>query len=101
MITIKLRDPSGTWHTFVGEDKISITEQCEKHDIDSPFACRAGACTTCACKIVKWKEFLVQEKVGMKLIDTDEDQFLTCIWGLHEGHIDTPENNEVILDFLD
>lgn len=52
MITLKLRDPSGDWHTFIGEDKASITDQCEKHGIDSPFACRAGACTTCACKVI-------------------------------------------------
>lgn len=51
MITIKLRDPSGNWHTFVGDSKTSITEQCEKHGIDSPFACRAGVCNVCACKV--------------------------------------------------
>lgn len=101
MITIKLRDPSGNWHTFIGEDKASITDQCEKHGIDSPFACRAGACTTCACKVVSWGEHLVQNKFGEKLIDTDEDQFLTCIGWLHEGRINSEENFEVVLDFLD
>ncbi len=101
MITIKLRDPSGNWNTFIGEDKASITEQCEKHGIDSPFACRAGACTSCACKVVSWSEHLVQNKFWEKLIDTEDDQFLTCIGWLHEGRIASEENFEVVLDFLD
>lgn len=62
MITIKLRDPGGNWHTFTGESKTSITEQCEKHGIDSPFACRAGACTTCACRVRSGAEHLVQNR---------------------------------------
>lgn len=101
MITIKLRDPSGNWHTFQGEDKSSITEQCEKHGIDSPFACKAGACTVCACKVVSWGEHLVQNKFWEKLVDTDDDQFLTCIGGLHEWRVSSRENFEVTLDFLD
>lgn len=84
MITIKLRDISGSWHTFVGDSKISITEQCEKLGIDSPFACRAGACVTCACRVVSGGEHLVQNRFGEKLIETDEDQFLACIGGIHE-----------------
>lgn len=79
MITIKLRDPGGNWHTFTGDSKASITEQCEKHGIDSPFACRAGACTTCACRVRSGSEHLVQNRFGEKLIETEDDQFLTCI----------------------
>jgi ferredoxin len=79
MMTIKLKDPSGNWHTFTGDAKTSITEQCEKLGIDSPFACRAGACTTCACHVRTGAEHLIQNRFGEKLIDTDEDQFLSCI----------------------
>ena len=62
MITIKLRDISGNWYSFTGDSKISITEQCEKLGIDSPFACRAGACTTCACRVKSGAEHLVQNR---------------------------------------
>lgn len=99
MITIKLKDISGNWHTFQGDSKSSITEQCEKQGIDSPFACRAGACTTCACRVKSGAESLVQNRFGEKLIETDDDQFLSCIGGLHEGHVASAENYEVVLDF--
>ncbi len=62
MITLKVRDISGQWHTFVGDSKLSITEQCERKGIDSPFACRAGACTTCACRVRSGGEYLVQNR---------------------------------------
>ena len=99
MITIKLRDPSGNWHTFVGDSKTSITEQCEKHGIDSPFACRAGVCNVCACKVRSWGEHLVQNAFGEKMVDTDADEFLPCIGGLHEGHVVSNEDFEVVLDY--
>jgi len=101
MITLKLRDTTGTWHTFTGDSKLSISEQCEKHGIDSPFACRAGACTTCACYVRAGAEHLVQNRFGEKLIDTEENQFLTCIGGLHEGRVSSAENYEVVLDFVE
>ena len=101
MITIKLRDVMGTWHTFTGDSKLSITEQCEQKGIDSPFACRAGACTVCACRVKSGAENLVQNRFGEKLIETDEDQFLCCIGGLHEGRVASAENFEVVMDYLD
>ena len=99
MITIKLRDQMGEWHTFTGDSKTSITEQCEKRGIDSPFACRAWACITCACRVRAGRDSLVQERFGDKLIDIDEDQFLACIGGFHEWRVASSENYEVVLDY--
>jgi len=101
MITIKLRDVSGNWHTFTGDSKISITEQCEKLGIDSPFACRAGACVTCACRVKSGAEHLVQNRFWEKLIETDDDQFLACIGGVHEWHAASADNYEVVLDYTE
>ncbi len=99
MITVKLRDPMGAWHTFTGDSKSSITEQCEKLGIDSPFACRAGACTTCACRVESGAEFLVQNRFWEKLIETEENQFLSCIGWFHEGRVADSDNHEVVLNF--
>ena len=99
MIRIKIKDPSWVWHEFVGDSKSSITEQCEARDIDSPFACRAGACTMCACKVEKGQEYLIQNKFWEKLVDVDDDQFLCCIGGFNDADVDSDEEYEVVMGY--
>lgn len=99
MIRIKIKDPSGNWHEFVGDSKSSITEQCEAKGIDSPFACRAGACTMCATRVKEWGEHLVQDAFGQKLVEIDDDQFLCCIGSLHEWRAKSDEEFEVVMEY--
>ena len=41
----------------------------------------------------------MQDRFGMKLIETDDDQFLCCIGGVHEGHAQSDENYEVVMEY--
>lgn len=67
---------------FKANGEQTLLEQMEHIQIDFPYSCRAGACMTCAVVVKNGMEFLDQNTGGEKFIDTDEDQFLTCIGGV-------------------
>ena len=99
MIRIKLKDPQGNWHEFEGDSKKTILEQCEEKGIPCPFACRAGACQVCACTVKGDKSHLVPEFGGDKLIEIEEDQFLTCIGSVTESAEGSDKIHEIELAF--
>jgi len=78
MYTVTLDDPDlGTVSFECAEDEYMI-DAAEDNDIEMPYSCRSGACSTCAGKIV---EGTVDQSEGNFL---DEDQIadnfvLTCI----------------------
>tara|TARA_B100001939_G_C16906575_1_gene602630 strand:+ start:974 stop:1270 length:297 start_codon:yes stop_codon:yes gene_type:complete len=49
-ITIKSKD--GVESTFTCEDDQYILEAAEDGGVDLPYSCRAGACSTCAGKVI-------------------------------------------------
>lgn len=67
---------------FQPKGEKNILDEAADAGIEIPFSCHAGACMTCAAKIVVGAEHIDQEKDGPKYLDTDEDVCLTCIAGV-------------------
>ena len=50
--TVTLKTPENTATITVADDQF-ILDAAEDQDIDIPYSCRAGACSTCVGKIVE------------------------------------------------
>lgn len=50
---IKLVTPEGEEHEFEANDDVYILDAAESSGIEMPYSCKAGACSTCAGKIVE------------------------------------------------
>lgn len=43
----------GNTYNFSMKGKETILDACSKNNVDPPFACMVGACTTCRCKLIE------------------------------------------------
>ncbi len=43
----------GTARTFTMDRDQSVLEAALEHAMDAPFACKAGVCSTCRCKLIE------------------------------------------------
>jgi ferredoxin len=98
-VTIKIIDSTGApVMQFPATKMWSISEDAAKAGFEIPTSCCAWACFVCAWRIKQWWECIDIGKISVPLIDIDEDQVLTCVWGIYDRCFDDGLDHEVIIE---
>lgn len=80
-VTVVLDDEE---HEFTMDQKELVLDAVLKHDIDAPYSCQGGVCSSCIARIVEGKAEMIKNQI---LTDSEvaEGLILTC-----QAHAQTP-----------
>lgn len=75
----------------------------KKNDIEIITSCGVGACGICKCKIIKWAEYIQEDKISKSLSELEKDEdgnlknIFTCIGGVKSEYLGDWKDYEIIL----
>ena len=94
--TIKINNrQKGIIHTLKVPDNRYILESVEDQGIELPFACRNGACTTCAVRVQEG-EIYQPEAMGLSPKLREQGYALLCVsYARSDLEVETQDEDEV------
>ena len=78
MASITIQSPDGTEETFECDEDTTILDALEEAGLDHPSSCRAGACSSCAMKIIEG-DVNQEDQTFLDDNQLDEGYCLTCV----------------------